>query len=371
MITAFFQGHSHDNSTSAKWLVHVHVKAAVPQWYTAIPRLLNTISYSSFQANFDYTNSSKRKSAWISQSSESMATTRNVLIFGATGDVGSSAALQAHKQKAKVFLAVRDVKKSISNLNGIFLEKVQADLTKPETIKAAVNQTGAQTAFIYAVFGTDDGMRPTLLALKQAGVESVVLLSSFTIEGSPRQVRPADFIAWHHAQVEIALEDIFGIENFTAIRPVYFASNIFQQKSGIIKGLVEIPNPEAEFDWISPSDVGRVCGNILVHGTAQHVVPLVGAEQMALKDAVAVISETLGIKIETKKIEADQALQNILKIGVPPPVATWMINDVMHNASAAFHATHYEEAVGNIIKYTGQHPVKFQQWVEENRNMFQ
>jgi uncharacterized protein YbjT (DUF2867 family) len=300
-----------------------------------------------------------------------MAATRNVLIFGATGDVGSAAALQAHQENANVFLAVRNVTKSIPNLNKLSLEKVQADLTKPETVKAAVNQTGAKVVFIYAVFGPDDGMRPSLLALKEAGVESVVLLSSFTVEGNPREVSPTDYIAWHHAQVEIALEDIFGVENFTAIRPACFASNIFQHKLGIMKGLVEFPNPEAEFDWISPSDIGRVCGAILAYGTAEHIVRLVGAEKMALKEAIAVISGTLGMHVEIHKIEPDQALQNLLKIGVPSPVATWIIHDAMHNAGAAFRATGFEEAVGNIQKYTGKDPVKFQQWVEENKNMFQ
>ncbi|OQD81672.1 hypothetical protein PENANT_c026G00653 [Penicillium antarcticum] len=300
-----------------------------------------------------------------------MATARHVLVFGATGDVGSAAALQAHEQRANVFLAVRDVEKTIPKLNHIAFKKVQADLTDPKTVKAAVTQTGAKVVFIYAVFGATDGMRLSLLALKEAGVEFVVLLSSFTIEDNPRQVTPTDFIAWHHAQVEISLEDIFGVENSTAIRPAYFASNIFQQKHGVMKGLVEIPNPEAEFDWISPSDVGRVCGTILAQGTTQHIVGLVGAEKMSLKDAVAVISRTLGKRIEVKKIETDQALQNIVSIGVPPPVATWMIHDVMHKAGAAFRATGFEEAVGNVRKYTEKHPLKFQQWVEENRTKFQ
>jgi nucleoside-diphosphate-sugar epimerase len=300
-----------------------------------------------------------------------MTTTPRVLVFGAAGDVGSAAALQAHQESAKVFLAVRNIAKSIPNLDNISLEKIQADLTKPETVTAAVNETGAKVVFIYAVFGTDDGMRPSLLALKEAGVESVVLLSSFTVAGNPREVSPTDFIAWHHAQVEIALEDIFGVEKFTAIRPAYFASNIFQHKRGIRKGLVELPNPEAEFDWISPSDIGRVCGTILAHGTAQHIVGLVGAEKMALKDAIAVISGILGTQVEVHKIGADQALQNMLRTGVPPPVASWMIHDVMQNAGASFRATGFEEAVGNIQKYTGKHPVKFQHWVEDNKNKFQ
>ncbi|KAJ5753324.1 uncharacterized protein N7511_007477 [Penicillium nucicola] len=307
----------------------------------------------------------------LSQGSGMMATVRHVLVFGATGDVGSAAALWAHEQKAKVFLAVRNVEKSIPTLNNIPLIKVQADLTAPETVKAAVVQTGATVAFVYAVFGATDGMQLSLQALKDAGVEFVVLLSSFTVESNPRQVSPSDFIAWHHAQVEIALENIFGLENFTAVRPAYFSSNILQHKLGIMKGLVEFPNPEAEFDWISPSDVGRVCGALLAHGTTQHIVGLVGVEKMSLRQAIAVISRTVGTPIEVKKIEADQALRNMISIGVPPPVAVWMVNDATQNAGAAFQAPGFKEAVENIRRFTGKDAIRFQQWVAENQDMFQ
>lgn len=39
----------------------------------------------------------------------------NVIVFGATGDVGRSVALEAHKRGAKVHLAMRDTTKSINS----------------------------------------------------------------------------------------------------------------------------------------------------------------------------------------------------------------------------------------------------------------
>lgn len=102
-----------------------------------------------------------------------------VIIFGPTGNVGSVAALTAAQLGAKVVLAMRDTQKAIPDLNadeeisGSF-ERVQADLTQPETVISAVNKTQAKSAFIYLNFGMPDGMKATIQALKSSGIEFVV-----------------------------------------------------------------------------------------------------------------------------------------------------------------------------------------------------
>ncbi|KAJ5871905.1 uncharacterized protein N7529_004258 [Penicillium soppii] len=297
-----------------------------------------------------------------------MATQRNVIIFGATGDVGSAAALQAYQEGAKVSLAVRDPKKPIPRLSGIQFDKVPADLTKPETVEAAVRQTGATVAFIYVV--GDGNMRPSLQALKAGGIKSIVFLSSFTIEDDIRAVPSTDFIAFRHAQVEIALEEVFGNENFVAIRPAYFSSNSLNFKEGILRGETELPNPVAEFDWISPADVGRVSGMILAHGSKENVIGLVGPEKLALKDAMSVIGDVLGKSINVIKIGEAKALKQMSDAGIPLPVANWMLDNAIRNPGASFRAPGYLEALGNVHKYTGKAPANFRQWMEENRDRF-
>jgi uncharacterized protein YbjT (DUF2867 family) len=298
-----------------------------------------------------------------------MTTQRNVIVFGATGDVGSAAALQAHQDGAKVSLAVRDPEKPIPRLDGIEFDKIQADLSKPETVKAAVQQVGATVAFIYVV--GEDAMRSSLQALKEGGIESVVFLSSFTVEGDIRAVPSTDYIASHHAQVEIALEEVFGNENFVAIRPAYFSSNSLISKKGIRDGEVQLPNPDAEFDWISPTDVGRVSGRILARGCEEHIVRLVGSEKLALGDAMGVIGGVLGKSIRVTKISAAEALEGMRDMGIPKPAADWMLNDAVHNAGACFRAPGYVGALGNVHKYIGKAPDTLEQWVEENKERFE
>lgn len=102
------------------------------------------------------------------------------IIFGPTGHVGSAAARTAQQLGAEVVLALRDTRKPVPGLTleqekaGGF-KRVQADLTKPETVNAAVQMTGAKRAFIYLAYDTTDHMTHTIEALKISGIE---LLSS-------------------------------------------------------------------------------------------------------------------------------------------------------------------------------------------------
>ncbi|KAJ5090047.1 hypothetical protein N7532_008731 [Penicillium argentinense] len=293
----------------------------------------------------------------------------NVIVFGATGAVGSAAALRAHKDGAKVSLAVRDPSKPTPQLDGIPAEKVQADLTQPETVKVAVHQTGAKAAFIYAVWGAPDHMRPALRALKEAGIEFVVFLSSFSIETDIRAVPSDDFIPLHHAEVEIALEEVFG-NDFVAIRPAYFASNIFQQKHAIAQGEVKLPNPDAPFDWISPDDIGDVSGAILVSGQRVRSVGLLGPEKLSLKDAVGVVASVLGKKIDVTKISEEEASAQLVQNGLPPPLVNWLIRNVVDRPGSFFSHHDASNAVGNIQKYSQHAPQRFQEWVEANKDKF-
>lgn len=300
-----------------------------------------------------------------------MSTPNSIIIFGPTGDVGSAAALQAYKEGAKVTLAMRDTTKSIPSLSGITADRVEADLTKPETVKAAVRQSRAKSAFIYAIFGTSDHMRASIVALKEAGIEVPVLLSSYSIQTNIRSVSPDDHVPWVHAQVEISLDEIYGKDGFIAVRPNYFSSNILWFTAGILAGEVRHANPEAEYDWISPEDIGRVCGSILARGLKHRIVWLMGSERMALKDAIGVVARALGREIKVTKITAEEALDEFLKNGTPEHTARWIVRYITEDAGFEFKTAVVEEARGNVLKYTNRVPVKFDQWVDGNLARFE
>ena len=199
----------------------------------------------------------------------------NVLIFGATGEVGSAAAIEAHSRGAHVTLAMRDIAKpnewiSPGQEHAAGLDLITADLTNPEAVTQAVHKTGAQAAFIYSVRSTDS-MRGAITALRDAGIQHVVFLSTGqlktagAIRGDIRSIKPDHFIPWQHAQVEITLEEI-GLPH-TALRAGFFASNplrIYLDKS-VEPKQVNLLAPEVLHDPIDPADIGRVAGAMLVN----------------------------------------------------------------------------------------------------------
>jgi nucleoside-diphosphate-sugar epimerase len=311
----------------------------------------------------------------------------NVIIFGATGAVASTAALTAHALGAtKITLATRDTTKPLPNTalttaiesHPSTFPRVQADLTNPASVSAAVTASGATTAFLYLVFGTPDGLRSSIEAMKSAGIEFVVFLSSGGVkEGEDlRAITPANFIAWQHARVEIALEEVFGPGGYVAVRPGYFASNVFQYGKAVAKGgEVKVVYPEARFDFVVPEDIGRVCGKLLVEGreAGVSVVPLAGPQLISQGEAIEAIAKIVGKEVKVVGYEDDEeavkaTMQNL---GLPEPGARQLVNGFKAAAGGeeVFEKGHYEKGVGNILKYGGK-VTRFHEWAEENKAKF-
>ncbi|KAJ5711973.1 hypothetical protein N7488_006129 [Penicillium malachiteum] len=277
-----------------------------------------------------------------------MSSSQTVIVFGPTGRVDSVVALTAHEEGAQVVLAMRDPSKQIPRLDNFSAKRVQADLNQPETIKAAVEQTGAKRAFIYLAHATRDGMRSSIEALKEAGVESVVFLSSFSI----------------------SLNEVFGDKGIV-VRPGFFASNMVSMKSEIPSGEVKFANPDAKLDWIVPSDIGRVCEKLLVHGSDERVIGLDGPQLLSYGDAITIIARSIGKEVQVIRLEGEEAVQDAMKkSGLPRIVAEWFVANITGPASDISTTPDYVSALKNVEAYTGQAPLTFEQWLEEKKDLF-
>jgi len=306
---------------------------------------------------------------------------RKVIVFGPTGAVGSAVARTAEELGAKVVLAMRDTEKPIPHLDaekeeqGSF-ERVHADLTKPDTVRDAVNTTRAKYAFIYCAHGMPDNMKSTIEALKSAGIDLVVFLSSFTIQGDLKAIQPSELIPYIHAQVEINLGEIFGADGFVAVRPGSFASNTRQYKAGLEKGEVKIYRPDAKVDCIVPEDIGRVCGTVLSKGPQdeQRAIYLYGPELLSQTDSVRILAKALGKNPKIESVDEQYAYKMFVEEqGVPVPLAKYMISRAGRTAAGHNEVFGYpvsEEHLSNVQKYSGMKATTFEEWVEQNKQMF-
>ncbi|CAG8885938.1 unnamed protein product [Penicillium egyptiacum] len=308
------------------------------------------------------------------------------IIFGPTGHVGSAAACTAQQLGAKVVLAMRDPQKPIKGLSpdqekeGDF-ERVEADLTKPETIGPAVRKTGAKHAFIYLAHGTTDHMRSTIEALKASGITFVVFLSSISVEGDIREIPPTLYIPYAHARVEVNLDEVFGTDGYVAIRPGYFNTNTGWWAGMISEGEVKIAYPDAKFDWISPEDIGKAAATLLVQGIhatkgaeQRNSIPLCGPKLVSQRDAMGIFGRAVGRDVKVTEVDEKEAVEIMLKNGVPefalgPLMASLRAWYSDEEGLGPFEGEAYEKATANLRKYAG--PVtSLEGWAEANKGIF-
>ncbi|KAF2152212.1 NAD(P)-binding protein [Myriangium duriaei CBS 260.36] len=300
----------------------------------------------------------------------------SVIVFGASGKIGSVVAMTAAKLGAHVVLATRNMKKSIPGLNeeeqqdGGFA-RVEADLLKPDTVSSAIRSTMAKRAFVYRAFGSQDDMRSTLVAMKEAGVDFVVFLSSFTVPTDKflRDVSPEDRIPYAHAQVEANLEDVCGAGNHIAVRPGAFASNLFRWQGAIKAGKeVRLFGSTFEQDNITQDDIGRVSGTILVSGPklGQRKVYLYGPQILSLREAVIKIAEILNQEVKVVDLNDEEGLSQYIDSGMSEETARYMVRvfgSKQPGGEPRSKFVNYQEGVDNVQLYTGEPSTSFENWV--------
>tara|TARA_R110002003_G_scaffold45_20_gene3657 strand:- start:17586 stop:18497 length:912 start_codon:yes stop_codon:yes gene_type:complete len=302
-----------------------------------------------------------------------MSSPKSVLVFGPTGGVGSSAAHTAHRLGVHVYLAMRDTNKSIPGLSNPQdgYTRVQADLSDPKSLTSAVHKSGAKAAFAYVLHQSPDPMASSFAALKDAGIEYVVLLSSYTVKGDPSAPENhLDFIGALHAKTEMALKES-GLR-YTALRPAFFNTNVFWNLADIKKGYVELLYPDIQFDFIAPSDIGIVAATVLIQQPQESHLLLCGPELLTQYQAYGIVGKVLGKEIKVKAL-SEQEWRDKLSY-MPKPVLDTLAKGMRdsHEGVDAYKDEWYNEGVGNLKKWTkGQGGGKeFGEWVAENKDVF-
>lgn len=302
-----------------------------------------------------------------------------VIVFGPSGNVGSFTAIAAAKHGSKVYLAMRDTSKPLPDIeadtNGSY-ERIQADLSKPETVIAAVKSSGAKRAFIYLVHGSKDHMKAGIEAIKKGGIEFVVFLSSADVTGDPADEKSEDIIPFLHAQVELNLRATFGTNGYAAIRPGAFAVNAATWWSqGIKQGEVRMFAQNARLDWVTPEDMGGVAGAVLAGGLkTESPVFVIGPQKLSLVEAFEIVKKEAPLSdVKLTFIDKKAAEEDMIKQHIPPPIAKYLADGMEKQSTMGVeHIPDDMAKTGreNVVEYTGGSGLKFEEWVRRNKNLF-
>lgn len=307
----------------------------------------------------------------------------NVIVFGASGAVGSSAALEAEKRGAKVWLATRDTTKPTKTISadtvksGNFV-RIQADASDPASVSKAVAESQAKAAFVYLV---QESMRGTLQALRDGGVENIVFLSSYTVAMYPEgleTIPPQEVIPYAHAQAEIAIAEV-GFPYVTALRPGRFASNWLRtmlDRAATPPRAIFI-SPNLPVDNIVPEDIGAVAGATLVErpSDGKEVILLVGPENKTMGECWKLVKKITGREdLDITPLTRQEVLDTLLRRHMPPPLANYIATGLDEKSSTEDDYTQaewYGKAVSNVKKYAGKDSTKFEDYLETQKSEWQ
>lgn len=274
------------------------------------------------------------------------------LVIGARGAVGRHvlAGLQAVGRPVRA--SVRDL---VQADFGPGVDVVQADLTRPETLPAALD--GVDQVFLYAEpAGAADFGKAALVA----GVERVVLLSSGSVLVPWATANP---ITVEHRITEELLAGS-GPE-LVPIRPLVLANNA-RNWAGSIKSerTVRLVHPESVSAPIHERDIAEIALAALSGAEPREVSALLtGAEPVTLREQVALIAAAIGEPIAVEEIDEARA-REMFGVGEPE-----IVEAILHFVRRGTEADGWYRT-DTFERVTGRRPVPFAAWAREHAAAF-
>ncbi|HET6866550.1 MAG TPA: NAD(P)H-binding protein [Solirubrobacteraceae bacterium] len=205
-----------------------------------------------------------------------------ILVTGATGNAGGAVARSLVKSGEQVRAVVRDADRAQLPAG---VEVAVGDLNDPQTLLPHLEKVTA--AFLLSGY---EGLEETLVNMRRAGVERVVLLSSSAAPNGDE----TNAVARYHILSERAVRQS-GL-GWTFLQPNTFMTNTFQWLPQLRQGdVIRVPFPDVRVATIDPDDIGAVAALALRSGAHEgRAYRLSGPESLSPADRVAILAEVLG-----------------------------------------------------------------------------
>ncbi|MGA5764872.1 NAD(P)H-binding protein [Nonomuraea bangladeshensis] len=236
------------------------------------------------------------------------------------------------------------------------VDVVRGDLTKPETLPAAL--AGVEAAFLVLQYGMD--VAPLLAAAGQAGVRRLVFLSSGAVV--PGAERQPDVIAQYHRDVERAIE-ASGIE-WTFLRLLFPAINSLTFAMQLQGGdVIRAPYTEAAFSAVHERDVAEVVARTLIGGHAGRAYDLTGPESLTQAQQVGILGEMLGRPLTVEDLDPEAVLEQMSRFMDPEFLAALF--------GLMAQAVGKPAPVNDVIEQITGHPARaYARWAADHRADF-
>lgn len=276
----------------------------------------------------------------------------NILVTGATGTVGGHVVAGLLDRDHSVKVIVRDRGKATFPEA---VEVIEGDLTDADALRRALS--GVERAFLNMA---DDNGAAFAAAARDADVEHVVLLSSFTVD-VPLASGDDNVIAMRHRAGEQALERA-GVPA-TFLRSSGFDYNILQWTSAISEGIVRAPFLDVALPKVHPGDIGRAAAAVLLEAApVPGVYVITGPERITMREEIAIVGELLDRLLEAEELSFEDAMAAFPE-GTPELVRRSVVETQDKEASVL-------APTDDLERLTGMRARSFREWATENLRAF-
>ena len=294
-----------------------------------------------------------------------------VLVFGATGNVGSAVIrelLPDHREgRLKLVAAVRRPE-TMAGFEQQGIETRLIDLDRAELEGLAPNVEAIRGADrLFLLTGYDVKMlaqsKAVVDAAKVVGVSHIVHMGA-----NGRSDTTSAHLAWHRL-IEVYIEG--SRIGFTHLRPSQFMQTLpmihaLSGGSGVIEGYAG----DARVGWIDITDIAAVAGAALRNPAshARQIYPL-ATDLGSMHEVVALLSEVTGQSWRYEAREPEEFFKKMTGVGIDAVYMKGVENGFVRTRKGSL--PELCEVYDNIRSLTGRAPSTLRGFVERNRDAFQ
>src|SRR5215468_12496952 len=294
----------------------------------------------------------------------------NLVLIPGAGGVGRAVFEQLRAQEVPVRVMVRRRDERAVELKGLGAEVVIGDLTRPETVAAALQ--GVARMFFAMTVSPDHLLAATVVACvaKEYGkLEVLVDMSQMTVS----QMTATSTAESHQQRLHWLAEQVLNWSALPVVhvRPTSFLDNplftTLAARSIRENGTIALPFGRGRTSPVAVDDVARVVATVLRDPAPHigHVYELTGPRSVNMTELAAAFSRALDRPVSYVDVPLDRWQAGLSRMGLPP-------HTEQHVATMAqlHRDNRYDRTADGVERVTGIPPRSIEAFVADRRDFY-
>ena len=294
----------------------------------------------------------------------------NVVLIAGGGGVGRKVLEQLRPQDVPVRVMVRHDDDRAAELRAVGAEVVIGDLTRPETVAAALADVGRM--YFAMPVSPDHLLAATVVAsvAKEYGkLDVLVDLSQMTVS----QMTATSTEESHQQRLHWLAEQVLNWSGLPVvhIRPTVFLDNelftTLAARSIQDNGTIALPFGTGRTSPVAVDDVARVVATVLRDPAPHigHVYELTGPHSVSMTELAAAFSRALDRPVSYVDVPLDRWQAGLSRLGLPP-------HTEQHVATMArlHRDNRYDRTTDGVEHLTGIPPQSIEAFVAAHRHLY-